>query len=372
MAAKRDYYEILGVSREAAEDEIKKAYRRLAHKYHPDKNPGNKESEEHFKEVNEAYEVLRDADKRRKYDLFGHGMGAAGTGGFEGFGAGGFGDIFEDIFEDFFGGAGGPRRRTRAERGSDLRYNLEISFEEAAFGMETKVKIPRTETCTVCNGSGAQPASKIAVCPTCKGTGQVRFQQGFFTLARTCTQCNGEGKIITNPCETCHGRKRVQKDRVISLKIPPGVETGTRLRLNGEGEAGLNGGPPGDLYVAITVREHPIFTRDGNDLFCEIPVSFLTAILGGEVEIPTLTGEAPLKIPSGTQPGQIFRLKGKGIANLKGYGIGDQVVEVRVEIPKKLTPRQKELLDELAKVSGEEGNAASTGFFKKVKDIFES
>ncbi|MBI5198154.1 MAG: molecular chaperone DnaJ [Nitrospirae bacterium] len=369
LPTKQDYYELLGVSRDAAEDEIKKAYRRLAHQYHPDKNPENKEAGEKFKEINEAYEVLRDPEKRRKYDLFGHRAGPGG-GGFEGFGAGGFGDIFEDIFEDFFGGS--PQRKSRAERGSDLRYNLDISFEEAAFGMETKIKIPRTETCSSCHGTGARSASKIVVCPSCKGTGQVRFQQGFFTLVRTCAQCTGEGNIITDPCETCHGRKRVQKERTLSLKIPAGVETGSRLRLTGEGESGVNGGPSGDLYVVIAVRDHPVFTRDGNDVLCEIPISFVQATIGGEVEVPTLTGKTTLKIPAGSQPGKTFRLKAKGIANLKGYGIGDQIVRVNVEIPKKVTPRQKELLEEFSKITAEEMSATGSGFFKKVKDIFES
>ncbi len=376
--AKRDYYEILGVNRNATDEEIKKAYRRLAVKYHPDRNPDNKEAEERFKEINEAYEVLKDPDKRRKYDLFGHTMGPGGAGGFEGFGegfggfggfGGGFSDIFEDIFEDFFGTS--TRKRKRPEKGADLRYNLEISFEDAAFGMETRIKIPRTETCPVCHGTGARSSVKLAICPTCRGTGQIRVHQGFFTLTRTCYHCNGEGRIITDPCDRCNGKKRIQVERTLSVKIPPGVETGSRLRLAGEGEAGINGGPPGDLYIVITVREHPFFSRDGNDIICEVPISVVKAILGGKIEVPTLTGPVTLTIPPGTQPGSVLRVKGKGIKDLRGYGVGDQLVKIKVEIPKKLSPKQKELLEEYARVSGEDVSHGSGGFFEKVKHIFE-
>ncbi len=371
LADKRDYYETLGVGRDATDEDIKKAYRKSALRYHPDKNPGNKESEEKFKEVNEAYEILSDPEKRRRYDLFGHGMGA--NGGFEGFGgfggAGGFGDVFEDIFEDFFGA--GTKRKRRAERGADLRYNLEISFEEAAFGIETKINIPRMDTCSACNGTGAKSSTKLSICPTCKGNGQIRFQQGFFTLSRTCTHCNGEGRIISDPCDKCHGRKRVRRERTLSLKVPPGVETGSRLKLAEEGEAGINGGPHGDLYVVITVRDHPFFVREGNDVFCEVPVSFVKAALGGKIEVPTLTGKMSLSVPPGTQPGKMLRIKGKGIADVRGYGIGDEVVKIMVEIPKKLSPKQKELLEEYARDSGEEVDAGNSGFFDKVKNIFE-
>jgi molecular chaperone DnaJ len=297
------------------------------------------------------------------------GAGFRGAEGFGGFGAGGFGDIFEDIFEDFFGA--GTRRGRRAQRGADLRYNLEISFEEAAFGLETKINIPRTEVCSACNGSGAKSSAKPSVCPTCKGTGQIRFQQGFFTLTRTCSHCNGEGRIITDPCDKCRGRKRVQRERSLSLKIPPGVETGSRLRLAGEGEAGIEGGPTGDLYVVITVREHPIFTREGNDIICSIPISFVQAAIGGKIEVPTLRGSVTINVPPGTQPGSMLRIKGKGIADLRGYGTGDQIVKIEVHIPKKLTPNQKELLEEYARISGEEAGTGNSGFFKKVKDIFE-
>ena len=341
MADKRDYYEVLGVGRDVTGDDLKKAYRKLAVKHHPDKNAGNKEAEEKFKELSEAYEVLSDPEKRRRYETFGHN---AGPGGFEGFGGagGGFGDIFEDIFEDFFGG--GTRRRSRAEKGSDLRYNLEISFEEAAFGLDTTINIPRMEVCSACNGSGAKSSTKVSACSTCKGTGQMRFQQGFFTLSRTCSHCNGEGRIITDPCDKCRGRKRVQKERTLSLKIPPGVETGSRLRLSGEGEGGVNGGPSGDLYVVLAVRDHQYFIREGNDIICKTSVSFVQAILGAKIEVPTLTGTTTLDIKPGTQPGSTLRMKGKGIADIRGYGIGDQIVRIDVDIPKKLSDRQRELL----------------------------
>ena len=370
LADKRDYYEILGIGRDATDEDIKKAYRKSALRYHPDKNPGDKESEERFKEVNEAYEILSDPEKRRRYDLVGHGMGAnGGFEGFGGFGAGGFGDVFEDIFEDFFGA--GTKRKRRTERGADLRYNLEISFEEAAFGIETKINIPRMEACSACNGTGAKSSTKLAICPTCKGNGQIRFQQGFFTLSRTCTHCNGEGRIISDPCDKCHGRKRVRRERTLSLKVPPGVETGSRLKLAEEGEAGINGGPHGDLYVVITVRDHPFFVREGNDVLCDVPVSFVKAALGGKIEVPTLTGKMSLNVPPGTQPGKMLRIKGKGIADVRGYGIGDEVVKIMVEIPKKLTPKQKELLEEDARTFGEEVDAGSGGFFDKVKTMFE-
>lgn len=363
MANKRDYYEILGVGRDASVEDLKKAYRKLAIKYHPDKNPGSKESEDKFKELSEAYEILSDSEKRRRYDAHGHSAGAGGFGG-----GGGFGDIFEDIFEDFFGG--GTRRGSRAEKGSDLRYNLEISFEDAAFGIETKINIPRMEMCSACNGSGSKSSTKLSGCPTCKGTGQIRIQQGFFTLSRTCSHCNGEGRIITDPCDKCRGRKRVQRERTMSLKVPPGVETGSRLRLTGEGEGGVNGGPAGDLYVVITVKDHQYFVREGNDIICKASVSFVQATLGGNIEIPTLTGSTTLNIRPGTQPGSTLRIKGKGIADIRGYGIGDQIIRIDVEIPKKLSERQKELLEEYAKISGEETGSNSGGFFKKMKDIF--
>lgn len=365
---KKDYYEVLGVSRDVGDEELKKTYRKLALKYHPDKNQGNKESEEKFKEINEAYEVLSDPQKRKNYDLFGHTQGPEGFGGFGGYEfSGGFGDIFGDIFEDFLGGTA---RRRRAERGADLRYNLEISFDDAAFGKETKIKIPKWVNCSVCNGTGAKSTSDIKTCPTCKGAGQTRFQQGFFTVSRTCHHCLGEGKIITEKCTTCNGERRVHSERTISLKIPPGVETGTRLRLSGEGELGGNGGPPGDLYVVLTVKEHPLFTREGNDILYNAQISFVQAAIGGKIDIPTLKGNTSLKIPPGTQPGRTFRLKGMGIANLRGSGIGDEIVRVNIKVPTKLNQRQKELLEEFEKISNENADEES-GIFEKVKNLFE-
>jgi molecular chaperone DnaJ len=371
----RDYYGILGVARNASEEEIKKAFRKLAIKYHPDKNPGNKEAEERFKEINEAYAILSDGEKRRAYDMFGHaGVGTGAEGfrrppGFDfDFGQGGFNDIFSDIFEDFFGGS--TRTRRRAERGADLRYDLEISFEEAIFGKEIKIRIPRWETCSDCRGTGAKSGSSIKTCPTCKGAGQVRYQQGFFTISRTCGHCHGEGRIISEVCPKCRGEKRLQREKTLTVKIPAGVQNGSRLRLSGEGESGEDGGPSGDLYVVIAVKTHPIFSREGNDLLCEIPISFTQAVLGSSIEVPTLKEKTELKIPPGTQPGKIFRLKGLGAPDLRGYEQGDLVVKVKVTIPTKLTARQKELLQEYAKISAENVQTGEDGFFDKVKNLF--
>ena len=372
MATKRDYYEVLGVGRDAASEDIKKAYRKLAHAFHPDKTHGDKAREEKFKEANEAYEILSDPDKRRKYDSFGHGMGGAGFGGGEGFG-GGFGDIFEDIFEDFFGA--GTRRGRRTQKGADLRYNLEISFEEAAFGHESKINIPRMEACASCDGTGAKSSTKLSVCPTCKGTGQVRFQQGFFTLARTCSHCNGEGRLVTDPCDKCHGRKRIQKERTLSIKVPPGVDNGDRIRLSGEGEAGENKGPPGDLYVNVIVKQHPIFTRDNTDLHCDVPISFTMAALGGELEVPTLDGRVKLKIPSETQSGKLFRLRGKGVKSVRASSKGDLLCRVIVETPVNLDRRQKELLqkfEESMQTGGYNHNPRTSSWLNGVKKFFDS
>lgn len=366
--AKKDYYEILGVSRDASDEELKKSYRKLAVKHHPDKNPGSKESEDTFKEVNEAYEVLSDPQKRKNYDLFGHTQGPEGFGGFGGYEfGGGFGDIFSDIFEDFFGGTA---RKRRPGRGADLRYNLEISFEDAAFGKETKIKIPKWVNCASCNGTGAKSASNFKTCPTCKGVGQIRFQQGFFTVSRTCNHCSGEGKIITEKCPVCNGEGRTHAEKTLSLKIPPGVETGTKLRLSGEGELGNNGGPPGDLYVVLTVKEHPFFTREGDDILYDAQISFMQAALGGKIVVPTLKSNTSLKIPPGTQYGRTFRLKGMGISNLRGSRIGDEVVRINIKIPTKLNQKQKELLEELAKISDEKADEES-GIFEKVKNLFD-
>lgn len=363
----KDYYELLGVHRNATEAELKRAYRRLAHEHHPDKNPGNKASEEKFKEINEAYAVLSDAQKRAYYDQYGVAPGAQGTGP-GGFGAGmGMGDIFGDIFEEFFGGG---RGRTRATAGDDLRYNLKISFQDAAFGVTTKIRVPRWERCPDCDGLGARSKDGITTCATCRGAGQIRMQQGFFSVSRTCNRCGGEGRVITDPCNTCNGRKRVERERTLQVKIPAGVDTGNTIRLTGEGELGSAGGPPGDLYVYLTVEEHSFFTREGQDIICAVPISFAQAALGAEIEAPTLTGSAKLKIPAGTQPGHVFRLKGKGFPSLRGPGSGDQLCRIVVEVPSKLTAKQKELLQEFDRLSGDNATPITKGFFDKVKEAF--
>jgi molecular chaperone DnaJ len=364
---KRDYYELLGVSRNASEDELKKAYRKLALKYHPDKNPDNRrEAEERFKEISEAYQVLSDPGRRGIYDRFGHAAFEQGAGpGFD-FGAG-FEDIIGDLFGDFFGTARTRGGRARARRGQDLRYDLEISFEEAAFGCEKTIGIPRLAACEACGGRGAKPGTAPKPCPQCRGSGQVRFQQGFFSIAKTCGHCNGQGTIIASPCPACGGGGAQRKTTQLSIKIPGGVDSGSRLKLRGEGEAGRNGGAPGDLYVVLQVRAHPLFAREGTDVVCEVPVSFVQAALGTELEVPTLGGSAKMKIPAGTQSGQVFRLKGHGIPDLNGYGRGDEVVRVVVETPRKLSPRQRELLEEFARLSGEEVHPLSKSFLEKVK-----
>jgi len=369
--AKRDYYEVLGVSKNVSQDEIKKAYRKSALKYHPDKNPGNKESEEKFKEATEAYEVLKDSQKRAAYDQFGHSLGG-GLGGFEGFGreSGGFSDVFSEVFEDIF--ETGPRRRAaRPARGSDLQYELEVSFKDSAFGIDKTIKIPREEVCNNCNGNGAKPGTGKRRCSTCGGTGQIRISQGFFSLARTCNRCGGEGETIEAPCPTCRGSGRVRVERKIEVKIPPGVEDGMRLRVSGEGEAGIRGGPRGDLYVLIHVQPSDIFERHNNDLICEIPITFIQAALGSEIEVPTLDGRATIKIPPGTQGNKVFRLKGKGMSSVRGYGKGDLHVRVIVEVPTNLNARQKALLEEFARASGEDVNPMSKSFMDKIKDAFK-
>ena len=369
MTTKRDYYEILGVGRNADESELKSSYRKLALKYHPDRNPGNKEAEDKFKEASEAYEVLRDPQKRNIYDQFGH-QGLEGS-GFSGFS--GFEDIFSSfggIFEEFFGFSTGRRSRSRTQRGADLRYDLKISFKEAAFGLKTKIKIPRQDTCPSCNGSGAPKGKPPVQCPTCKGAGQVRYQQGFFSISRSCGQCNGTGRIITDPCETCQGKGRVHKEKVLEVRIPAGVDNGARLRIQGEGEAGSLNGPSGDLYVIIYVEEHPFFQRQENNIYCQVPISIVQAVLGSEIVVPTLEGEEKLKIPEGTQTGSVFRLRNKGIVSLGGRGRGDQFVTVNIVVPTKLTREQRQAFENLAKVCEDDELIQERNIFDKVKDIF--
>ena len=368
MSDKSDYYNLLGVNREASDDEIKKAYRKLALKYHPDRNPGDKQAEASFKEISEAYQVLSDPQKRAQYDQFGHaafGNGGPFGGGFD-FTAG-FEDVFGDIFGEFFGGTSRRRGRTRGE---DLRYNLTLGFEEAVFGTEKKVKIPRQGTCETCHGNGAKAGTAPQTCPTCRGRGQVSFQQGFFSVARTCNQCHGQGTVIKDPCATCGGSGRTRKLHTLSIKIPAGVDTGSRLKLRNEGEGAPPGGTPGDLYVVIQVESHPIFVRDNLDIVCDVPISFVQAALGTEIDVPTLEGKVKMKIPSGTQSGKVFRMKGRGVKDVQGYQQGDQHVRVVVETPTQLTPRQKELLKEFALSGGEDINPLSKGFFDKVKELF--
>jgi molecular chaperone DnaJ len=364
---KKDYYDLLGVSRNASEEEIKKAYRRLALQLHPDRNPGDKQAEEKFKEVSEAYQILSDAEKRAKYDQYGHAaFGESGpfAGGFD-FTAG-FEDVFGDIFGEFFGGGG---RRGRG-RGDDLRYNLTLKFEEAVSGTEKKVKIPRHGPCETCHGSGARAGTTPQTCPTCRGRGQVNFQQGFFSVSRTCSQCQGQGAIIKDPCASCGGSGRLRKLHTLSVKIPSGVDTGSRLKLRGEGESAPANGTPGDLYVVIQVEPHPIFVRENLDIFCDVPISFAQATLGAEIDVPTLNGKVKMKIPPGTQSGKVFRMKSKGISDVQGYHQGDQHVRVFVETPTHLTTRQKELLREFAAAGGEEVNPMAKGFIDKMKELF--
>jgi molecular chaperone DnaJ len=346
----KNYYKILGVSRDATEEEIKKSYRKIAMQYHPDRNPGNKEAEETFKIASEAYEVLRDPEKREIYNHYGI-EGLRGT-GFTGFR--GFEDIFSafgDIFEDFFGFGTTYKRRSKARPGADLRYDLKISFYDAAFGKETEIEIPKNVLCEICNGTGAKPGTHPANCPNCKGTGQITRSQGFFTISTTCSQCRGEGKSIPHPCKECRGLGKVRRNKKIQIKIPPGVDTGSKFRIRGEGEEGERGGPPGDLFVFLYVEPHDFFSRDGDDIICQIPISFTQAALGSEIEIPTLNGKKNLTIPKGTQSGEIFRIKGEGFQKLRGYGRGEQMVQIIVKTPKSLTKRQEEILKEFEEIS---------------------
>jgi molecular chaperone DnaJ len=375
--AKRDYYDVLGVNRDASEADIKKAYRKLAMKHHPDRNPDNKDSEEHFKEAKEAYEILSEAQKRAAYDRYGHAGVDASAGGQPGAqGFDGFADAFSDIFGDIFGGAGGAGRgRSNVYRGADLRYNLEISLEEAARGADKTIRIPTVEECDTCHGSGAKPGTQPKTCPTCGGAGQVRIQQGFFSIQQTCPKCHGTGRIVPDPCRDCGGAGRVKRQKTLEVKIPAGIDEGMRLRHTGHGEPGVNGGPAGDLYVEIHIRAHSVFQRDHDDLHCEMPISFTTAALGGEIEIPTLEGMARLKIPAETQSGRQFRLRGKGIRNVRSHTHGDLMCHVVVETPVSLTERQKELLREFEEVSrddAERHNPKAKSWMDKVRDFFAS
>lgn len=370
--AKRDYYEVLGLDRGADQDALKKAYRRLAMKYHPDRNPDDQEAEGRFKEAKEAYDVLSDARKRAAYDQFGH-AGVETQGGAGGFGAGGgFRDIFDEVFGDIFGGRGGGGER--AFRGADLRYQLELSLEQAVFGTEASIDVSSLAECGTCAGSGAKPGSAPTVCETCDGAGQVRMQQGFFSIQQTCPRCRGSGKVISDPCRDCGGQGRRQQQKTLSVKVPAGVDTGDRIRLSGEGEAGQRGGPPGDLYVEIHVREHPIFARDGVNLFCEVPIGFTTAALGGDLEVPTLNGRVTLKIPPETQTGKLFRLRSKGVKSVRGGATGDLLCRVVTETPVKLNSKQKALLrefEEAMQKSGKTHSPRETSWLDSVKQFFE-
>ncbi len=369
--AKRDYYEVLQVQRTATDQEIKSSYRKLAMQYHPDRNPDNKDAEEKFKECSEAYAILSDSEKRAAYDRFGH----AAVGGNGGFGGAGFDPNmvdFTEIFSDMFGMGdlfGRGRGRSRAQRGADLREDITLDFEQAVFGIETEAKVRRHERCETCKGTGAAPGKQPVACRKCNGRGQERFQQGFFSVSRTCAACGGAGQVITDPCNACRGQGAVVKERNINVKVPAGVENGTRIRYSGGGEAGLHGGPPGDLYIVLHVKEHSFFERDGKDLYCTVPVSFAQAALGAEITIPTLDGEHKLKIPEGTQAGTQFKLRGRGVPVLNGHGKGDIFVQIKVQTPTKLNKRQKELLQEL-ETGLSVDNKPEKSLMSKVKDIF--
>lgn len=371
--AQRDYYEVLGVPRDASADVIKKAFRRLAMKDHPDRNPGDADAEARFKEARAAYDILSDARKREAYDRYGHaGVDPSAAGGFGGGGGGNFSDIFEDIFGDIFGGGRGGGQRVY--RGSDLQYNLELTLEEAVFGTDVKIRVPTTVTCDACDGSGAEPGTSPETCPTCKGVGQVRIQQGFFSVQQTCPRCQGTGKVIPNPCGSCGGSGRVQQQNTLDVKIPAGVDSGDRIRLSGQGEAGINGGPAGDLYVQVRVKPHKLFQRDGNHLLCEVPISFATAALGGELEVPCLKGRVVLKVPAETQSGKQFRMRGKGVTSVHGGGAGDLLCRVMVETPVNLTAKQRELLQEFDASTQQGGTRHSPqahSWLDGVKGFFE-
>ena len=379
MATKRDYYETLGVGKNASEDEIKKAYRKMAMKYHPDRNPDDKTAEAKFKEAKEAYEMLSDQEKRQAYDSYGHAgvdpnmnMGG-GAGGFYG---GGFADAFGDIFGDIFGNARSRGAGPQMYRGADLRYNLEISLEQAASGFDTTIRVPSWDACDTCGGSGAKPGTSPTTCPTCNGHGQVRMQQGFFSIQQTCPKCQGKGKIISDPCTACHGLGRIKRNKTLEVKIPAGIDDGMRIRSSGNGEPGQNGGPPGDLYVEVHIKPHPVFQREGDDLHCEMPLSFATAALGGDVEVQTLNGKVSFSVPEGTQAGKVFRLRGKGIKGVRSGHTGDLFCHVVVQTPVKLTDKQKDLLKELDKLLAEGGDRhrprdESKSWKNRVREFFE-
>ena len=366
---KRDYYDVLGVSRDADEQVLKTAYRKLAHQYHPDKNQGSKDAEEKFKEASEAYQILSDPDKRARYDRFGH-LNGQGAGGEDfPFGSGNINDIFGDIFGEMFGGGRGrPRARTR---GADLRYHVEVGFEEAAFGSVARINIPRATACATCRGSGAKPGTGPRTCPTCGGTGEIRLTQGFFSIARTCHHCGGAGRVIVDRCETCNGSGAVREQATIEVKIPAGVDTGTRIKVTGQGESAPGGGTPGDLYVIVQVREHPIFKREETEILCEVPLSFPQATLGASIDVPTLDGPTKLKIPAGTQSGKVFRIKGKGVVSLQGGGRGDQHVRVFVETPTHLSRDQRDLLERFAAISSPDTNPQTKSFWQKVSELLQ-
>lgn len=378
--AKRDYYDILGVPRTASEQELKSAFRTLAKEYHPDRNPGDKGAEQRFKDLNEAYEALKDPQKRAAYDRFGHAAFDSGLGG-RGHPGAGFGpdfassmsDIFDDLFGEFMGGRrGGQRGRSARERGADLRYNMEITLEEAYAGKAAEIRVPTSVACETCSGTGAKVGTKPTPCPTCGGMGKVRASQGFFTIERTCPTCVGRGEVIDDPCPACAGAGRVTRERTLQVNIPAGVEDGTKVRLVGDGEAGLRGGPPGDLYIFLSIKPHSFFQRDGADVFCRVPIAMTTAALGGQIEVPTLDGTASrVRIPEGTSSGKQFRLKGKGMPVLRSKTVGDMYIQVDVETPKNLTRRQRELLEEFESESHKETSPESAGFFARVKDFFE-
>jgi molecular chaperone DnaJ len=379
--SKRDYYDVLGISKSADAQEIKKAYRKLAMKYHPDRNPGDKEAEEKFKEINEAYEVLSDDTKRQTYDQFGHaGMngGGFGQGGFNSQGFGGFEDIFGDIFGDMFGGgfsSSSRQRRRGPERGQDIRQSINITFEEAAFGKKTSIKINRSEECSECNGSGAKPGTSKKTCPTCNGSGEVRSVQktpfGNIASSRTCPTCSGEGEVVESPCSKCGGKGSVRKVKTIDVDIPAGIDDGQTIRVSGQGEVGTKGGPRGDLYITVNVKNHSLFTRDGNDIYFEMPITFVQAALGDEIEVPTLDGKVKYTVPEGTQTGTVFRLREKGIPKLRGNSRGDQYVKVVVDTPKKLNEKQKDILREFAKECGEDVHEKKKTFGQKIEDMFK-